>query len=173
MLWCSAWGAIANIKLGRLAEAQRLLDGALGTAARRARDANDSYPRVYPLIALSQLRLAKGEAALAAGKDASALAEQTHLGLEQGAAHRALGQAYAAKSSREEAGAAFQRSLEILDDIQSRPELAQSLLAYGSFLVSHEPAKGARFLDRALGIFEDIGATGWVEETRAVFNASS
>ena len=71
VLWCSAWGAIANIKLGRLAEAQRLLDGALGTAARRARDANDSYPRV------------------------------------QGAAHRALGQAYAAKSSREEAGPRF------------------------------------------------------------------
>ena len=47
--------------------------------------------------------------------------------------HRTLGQVHEAKGDRDEAEAEFRRSLDIVGTIQSRSELAQSLLAYGRF----------------------------------------
>jgi tetratricopeptide (TPR) repeat protein len=96
------------------------------------------------------------------------LAESNRIRLEQGAANRALGQVHEAMGNREEADAAFRNSLQVLEGIQSRPELAQTLLAYGRFKAAGgDPAGGRTLIELALRLFEEMGATGWIDETRA------
>jgi hypothetical protein len=73
---------------------------------------------------------------------------------------------------RAEADAAFRRSLEILDDIQCPPELAQTLLAYGRFRRGDNAQEDRALLEHALRLFEEMKATGWIEETRAVLATS-
>ena len=69
--------------------------------------------------------------------------------------------------NREEADAAFRLSLQILGEIESSPELAQTLLAYGRFKAMDDPSGGRTLMERALSLFEEIGATGWINEARA------
>jgi tetratricopeptide (TPR) repeat protein len=94
------------------------------------------------------------------------LSEQDRQRLEIGAAHRVLGQVHEALGDRAEADAAFQRSIEVLEEIQSRPELAQTLLAYGRFRRGDHPLEDRAMIERALALFEAMGATGWIEEAR-------
>jgi hypothetical protein len=86
--------------------------------------------------------------------------------MEQGAALRVLGQACEAADQRAEAHARFRQSLEMLEAIQSRPELGQTLLAYGRFLAREDEAAGRALIARALSLFEEMDATGWIEEAR-------
>jgi hypothetical protein len=74
--------------------------------------------------------------------------------------------------ARTEADAAFRRSLEILGSIQSRPELAQTLLAYGRFRRGDNTLENRALIERALRLFEEMNATGWVEEARAALAAA-
>ncbi len=170
ILFSSAWAAIACLKLGRIDGARRLLDDALATPFEAV---GQDFPRVYPLIALAQLHLASEDAKLAleAIRQAVDLAERGEFHLERGAAYRVLGAVYEAMGDREEADAAFQRSLEILNNIQSRPELAQTLLAYGRFKLAINSDEGESLLNRALELFEDMGATGWIDEAQAALRA--
>ncbi len=121
-------------------------------------------------MALSQVQLASGkiEKALMTARSAVELAERGGYLLEQGAAYRTLGQVYEADGHRPEAEAAFRRCVEILGEIQSRPELGQSLLAYGRFKLEEDADEGKRLLKCAIDLFEEIDATGWIEETRAI-----
>jgi hypothetical protein len=93
------------------------------------------------------------------------------LRLEEGAAHRVFGQIYEALGNRSEADAAFRRSLEVLEGIQSRPELAQTLLAYGRFRRGDNALANRAMIERALCLFEEMNATGWIEEARAALGA--
>ena len=95
-----------------------------------------------------------------------ALAERSAIRLEQGAAHRALAQAYEQVGDDTEATAHYRNSIAVLDAIDSPPELAQSLLAYGRFLSKSNAEAGREHLQRALTLFEDLDATGWIEEAR-------
>jgi hypothetical protein len=72
-----------------------------------------------------------------------------------------------------EADAAFRRSLEVLDAIQSPPELAQTLLAYGRFRLGDNSQEDRALIERALRLFEEMKATGWIEEARAALAAAS
>ena len=143
----------------------RRVEAALETADPRV---GNEYPRIYFQAALSQLRLAKGEteAALVAARQALSFTERSTHVLDQGAAHRALAQAHEADGDDAAARAQFESSLAILGKIQSPPELAQSLLAYGRFQLKTNAGEGRELMERALAIFEEIGATGWIEETR-------
>ena len=60
----------------------------------------------------------------------------------------------------------MRRSVEVLQTIQSRPELAQSLLAFGRFelVADRDQAKG--LLHSALKLFKEIEADGWMAETQ-------
>ena len=120
-------------------------------------------------MARAHLHLAQGEgeAARAAAGDALQLVQQTHLRLEAGAAHRLLGQAWGLSGDAAQAEGAFRESLRILGAIESRPELAQTLLAYGRFRSRAEPAEGRRLIEQALRLFEEMGADGWVAEAAA------
>ncbi len=111
------------------------------------------------------------ESALALAPQALDLAERSRFGLEQGAAQRALGLAQEAGGDREAAERAFRRSLEILAGIQSRPELGQTLLAYGRFKLAHDRAEGRRLIERARATFDEIGATGWLAEAEQALGA--
>jgi hypothetical protein len=73
---------------------------------------------------------------------------------------------------RAEAGAAYRRSLEILQSIQSLPELGQRLLALGRFTVADDAKEGRRLVERARTIFEEIGATGWSSEAEIALNSA-
>lgn len=84
-----------------------------------------------------------------------------------GAANRTMGQVCAAMGDPEEGHPKFAESLRILEKIQSRPELAQTLLAYGRFVHEDGPAEARTHIERALGLFEEIGATDWIDEARA------
>ncbi len=118
---------------------------------------------------MAQLQLVSGDAkaGIESGQQALELAERIAIPLEQGAAHRALAQAHEAAGDNAAARAQFESSLAILGKIQSPPELAQSLLAYGRFQLKTNAEEGRALMERALAIFEDLNATGWVEETRA------
>jgi class 3 adenylate cyclase/tetratricopeptide (TPR) repeat protein len=170
ILWCSAWAAIAEIKLGYRQSARLRIEEALKTAASRT---PDFLTQAYPLIALGQVHLAEGEAeaAMEVAQRASEMAALAEARLEQGAAHRLLAQIHQARDDRQEAEAEHRRSLEILGAIQSRPELAQSLLAYGRFRSADDPVDGRRLLEQALALFEDMDAIGWLEETHAALDA--
>jgi tetratricopeptide (TPR) repeat protein len=161
ILWSSAWLAIAYLKLGQPADARRILNRAFGEVPARALS---SFPTAYAQIALAQCHLATGDIgqALGAARLALASSDRSRLRLEEGAAHRVLGQVYEAMGTRTEAEATFRRSLEVLYDIQSPPELAQTLLAYGQFRLSDNAPEGRALIERALGLFEDMNATGWI-----------
>jgi tetratricopeptide (TPR) repeat protein len=121
---------------------------------------------------MAHLHLALGEhdEALDAARKGLALAESIRFPLELGAANRALGQMNEAMGIVEEADSDFRRSLQVLEGIQSRPELAQTLLAYGRFKAAgDDPTGGRKLIERALRLFEEIGATGWINEARAAF----
>jgi tetratricopeptide (TPR) repeat protein len=164
-LWASGWAAIACLKLNRIADARAFLDPVMKTVARRI---DNDFCKIYPHIALSQLHLAEGDAAagLQAAERALELAERVTARLEIGAARRALGQAYEARGDRQSADGQFRRSVDVLQTIQSRPELAQSMLAFGRFelVADRDQAKG--LLHSALKLFKEIEADGWVAETQ-------
>jgi class 3 adenylate cyclase/tetratricopeptide (TPR) repeat protein len=163
--FASAWAIMACVKLGRLDDAERIADRAL-----RERPATSSFAVSYLHTAVAQLRLVTGQpdAALEAATKAIELADASGFRLEQGAARRVLGEVHDARQNDDEADAAFRQSREILEASESRPELAQTLLAYGRFRARRERAAGAAMIQRALTIFDEIGASGWAEEARAV-----
>jgi tetratricopeptide (TPR) repeat protein len=109
--------------------------------------------------------------ALSMARQALGLSAECRGRLEEGASHRVLGQIHAQTGHKAEADAAFQRSLEVLEDIQSRPELAQTLLAYGRFRRGDNAREHRALIERALQLFEEMNATGWIEEARATLNA--
>jgi len=165
VLWASGWAAIACLKLNRIADARAFLDPVMKTVARRI---DDDFCKIYPHIALSQLHLAEGDAAagLQAAERALELAERVTARLEIGAARRALGQAYEARGDRQSADGQFRRSVDVLQTIQSRPELAQSMLAFGRFELVADRDKAKGLLHSALKLFKEIEADGWVAETQ-------
>jgi class 3 adenylate cyclase/tetratricopeptide (TPR) repeat protein len=165
IIFASAWAAMACVRLGRLDDAERIVERAL-----REGPATSSFAVSYLHTALAQVCLSKGQldAALAAATKAIELADASGLRLEQGAARRVLGEVQDVRQSYDEAEAAFRQSLEILEASESPPERAQTLLAYGRFRAKRERAAGLPMMERALTIFDDIGALGWAEEARAV-----
>ena len=61
----------------------------------------------------------------------------------------------------------------MLKEIQSRPELAQSLLAYGRFRRGDNALEDRALIERALTRFEEMNATGGVADARAVIDGLS
>jgi tetratricopeptide (TPR) repeat protein len=120
----------------------------------------------YASMARALAHLADGELhqALERGRLALEIAERSRGPLEQGAAHRVLGEIHEALGSREESEGAYRRSLEILEGIQSLPDLGQTLLAYGRFQLADDPDAGRTLIERARALFAQIDATGWVRE---------
>jgi tetratricopeptide (TPR) repeat protein len=170
VLWSSAWLAIAYLKLARLPEARRVLDRALNEVPARG---HWNFTIAITQIALAQVHLVAGEIkqALTAAGRALSVSEHNRFGLEEDAAHRVLGQIYDAMGSRAEAEAAFRRSLQVLKGIQSPPELAQTLLAYGRFRRGDNALEDRAMIERALALFEEMNAIGWIEEARAALAA--
>ena len=166
VLYVSAWAAIAYLKLNRLQDARRIIDEALKIGLQ---DVTDTAAQTYRKIVAAQVLLAEGKfkEACRIGREALEDSERGGNRLEQGFAYRTLGQGYQADAKVPEAEACFRRSLEIFSEIQSQPELAQTLLMYGPFQCGRNSEEGVRMLKRALALFEAMGATGWVEETLA------
>jgi tetratricopeptide (TPR) repeat protein len=169
----SAWLAMSYLKLGKIDDARRVLDRVFKEAPLHSID-QSGHGVVLPWIALAQLHLAAGDTgqALSAANMALQIAEQKRLGLEQGVLHRVFGEISRALGNRAEADSAFRRSLEVLDEIQSRPELAQTLLAYGRFRRGDNKQEDRMLIQRALRLFEEMGATGWIQEARAALAAA-
>ena len=168
VLWSSAWLAIAYLKLKRPEKAGRILERVFAEVPELVDPR--AYATLYALIAAAQLHLQTGDSqqALNAAQRAVVSSKQSQAPLEEGAAYRVLGEAYAAIGApREEADAAFRNSLALLEQIQSPPELAQTLLAYGRFLRGDNAREDRTMVQRALKLFEEMGATGWVVEARA------
>ncbi len=170
MLFVSAWLAQAYLKLGRVADARRVIVRALqwGESHINAVPFSLSYASVARVL----VHLADGELseALARARTAVRLAEQSQFRLEMGASHRALAMAHEARGEREEAEAAYRRSLEILEDDRPRPEFGQTLLALGRFKRADDAVEGRRLLERARALFAAIGATGWLAEVDAALS---
>jgi hypothetical protein len=99
ILFASAWLGLACLKVGRLAEARRVV---IDRAAEHGHASQGITPfaLTYITIAAALARLAAGEAdaALETARRALEFADRSRFRLEQGAAHRVLGQAYAART---------------------------------------------------------------------------
>ena len=173
VLWSSAFATVAEVKLGGLDNAAAIIEKALTEAAPSA---GDDFPKIYPQIALGQLRLAQGanELAMAAAEQAMRHTERAMMPqLELGAAHRMLGEACQSLGRNAEAARHHEQSLAILGEIQSRPELGQSLMAYGRFRMTDDRVAGRDYLGRALRLFQEIEAEGWIEEARCALESGS
>jgi class 3 adenylate cyclase/tetratricopeptide (TPR) repeat protein len=166
LLWTHGWGTIACLKLGHIAEAARMINRAASEILPKV---GYDFPKIYPLIALAQVQLAQKNthAAVDTARQALTLAERSVNPLEEGAAHRALAQAHELAGHDPDASAHYRNSIAVLDAIDSPPELAQSLLAYGSFLSRSDRDDAGKHLQRALTLFEGLGATGWIAEARS------
>ena len=166
ILGTHAWAAIACLKLDRRSAAAHMIDRAVTEALPKI---GYDFPKIYPLIALAHVQLANHDtrAAIDTARQALTLAERSASPLEEGAAHRALAQAYAQAGDHSDASAHHRNSISVLSAIDSPPELAQSLLAYGCFLSSSDPNAAREHLQQALALFDDLGATGWITETRS------
>ena len=160
----SSWRGLAALKVGRPDEARRVLDRALTFAT--SRQTMVPFALAYITQARALLHLAEGQLddALALARKAIEFGVQSRFRLELGAAQRVLGQVLEASGDREQAGEALSQSLETFEEIQSLPELGQTLLAYGRFKLGDDAAEGQRLITRARGIFARIGAVGWVAE---------
>jgi tetratricopeptide (TPR) repeat protein len=167
IFWVSAWGAIAHVKLGQHEKARRLLERAIPECD--AVGYSHGWNMIFLQVALAELELSLGNvpAALAAAQRAAGIARDSRYRMEQGAALRVLGQASAAAGDLAAAAGAFGQSVEVLEATQSRPELAQTLLAYGRFRSGGGDADGRPLMLRALALFEEMDATGWIAEARA------
>lgn len=165
LLWTHAWAGIAHLKLGRPDRADELIGRAMSEVVPKV---GQEFPKMYFLIALAHLQLARGDAQAAADSARQALeyAENSRSSLEEGASHRSLAEAYERAGSREDALAHHERSIAILGAIQSPPELAQSLLAHGRCLTAFDREAARTQLGRAMEFFERLGAVGWVDEVR-------
>jgi tetratricopeptide (TPR) repeat protein len=174
VFFSSAWLAIAYSKLGQLDSARRVLDHVFNEAPARifVSQANGIQ---YAQIARAQIQLITGahNQALSTVRQALAVAQRGNFSLEEVAAQRVLGQVHEAMGDRAEADAAFSRSLEVLDTIQCPPELAQTLLAYGRFRRGDNTQEDRALIERALRLFEEMKATGWIAEARAALAATS
>jgi predicted ATPase/class 3 adenylate cyclase len=165
ILFVSGWLGIAYVKLGRPDDARRVVDRALREGRARV---GVGWQLSWPELATVQLHLSLGEtdAAREAAQRALQLVEGTHHRLEHGAALRALGQALELGGDTLKAEAAFAESLSVLEGIESRPELAQTVLAYGRFKMGTDLAAGRALVERALRMFEEMDAAGWATEAR-------
>ena len=67
----------------------------------------------------------------------------------------------------------YHNSIAVLGAIESPPEMAHSLLAYGRFLSKSNAEAGREHLERALTLFVDLEATGWIEEAHIALSAIS
>jgi predicted ATPase/class 3 adenylate cyclase len=174
IIFSSAWLALAYSKLGQADNAQRVLDRLFDELPVRAVK-SQWMALPYAQIARAQIYLAAGNysEALDTVHQALAAAVRRSFRLEEVAAHRVLGQIHEAMGDRAEAEAAFRRSLEVLDDIQCPPELAQTLLAYGRFRRGDNAQEDRPLLERALHLFEEMKATGWIAEARIALAAAS
>jgi class 3 adenylate cyclase/tetratricopeptide (TPR) repeat protein len=168
----SSWRGLAALKVGRLDEARRVLDRAL-TLATSSQDTS-AFSLAYLTQVRALLHLAEGQLddALTLARKAIEFGVQSRFRLELGAAQRVLGQVLEASGDREQAGAALAQSLETFEEIQSLPELGQTLLAYGRFKLVDDATEGRRLIARAHDIFARIGAVGWVAEAAATPSSS-
>ena len=174
VFFASAWLALACLKMGQPDKAWRVLDRVSNEAPARLHKAS-AFAIPYAQIARAQLHLTTGHhnEALSTVRQALEGAQRGAFRLEEVAAHRVLGQVHEAMGDRAEADAAFRRSLEVLDEIQCPPELAQTLLAYGRFRRGDNTQGDRALIERALRLFEEMKATGWIEEARAALAAAS
>ncbi len=163
IMFGSAWLAIAYLHTDRADDAEPLLSRAISEAEARG----ITFPLVYLKIASSRWNLVRGELEAAKRDAEQAVALGASYPLDRGAAHRVQGEIEAAMSQPERAEAAFRQSLEILERIDARPELAQTLLSFGRFDVKRDDPAGAAHLERACEIFAEIGADWWLEQARA------
>jgi class 3 adenylate cyclase/tetratricopeptide (TPR) repeat protein len=163
----SSWRGLAALKLGRLDEARRVLDRALTYAGSRRNTTAFSLAYLTQVRALLHLAEGQLDDALIFARRAIELGTQSGFRLELGAAQRVLGQVLEASGDREQAGAALAQSLETFEEIQSLPELGQTLLALGRFKLGDDAAEGRRLIARARDTFARIGAVGWVAEADA------
>ena len=131
------------------------------------------YAIPYAQIARAEVHLIAGHhnEALSILRQALAASERGAFRLEEVAAHRVLGQVHEAMGDRAEA--AFRRSLEVCEKMQCPPELAQTLLAYGRFRRGDNTQEDEALIECALRLFEEMKATGWIEEARAALAAAS
>ena len=174
VFFSSAWLALSCLKLGQQDKARRVLDRVFGEAPARLYKMA-AHGIQYALIALAETHLAadRYNEALNTVRQALTASQRGRFRLEEVAAHRVLGQVHEAMGDRAEADAAFRRSLEVLDTIQCPPELAQTLLAYGRFRRGDNTQKDRALIERALCLFEEMKATGWIEEARVALAGAS
>jgi tetratricopeptide (TPR) repeat protein len=169
VLFSSAWLALACLKLKQLDKAQRVLERVYTEAPHL------SFSIQYAQIAYAEVQLATGRLgeALSTIRQTLTVAQNRRFPLEEAAAQRVLGQVLEAMGDRAEADAAFRRALEVHGGMQCPPELAQTLLAYGRFRRGDNAQEDRPLIAHALHLFEEMKATGWIEEARAALAAAS
>jgi tetratricopeptide (TPR) repeat protein len=153
--------AMHHLRWGRVDDAEREFQAA--RTLRREHGAKTDWTLL--LRGLAEVAMARGDLLAAAE-----LAEQAYAMISQHdepiarASHGAtLARVRAAQGRREESEDLFRQSLEILEPREYRIDLALTLLKYGESLqILHDDARARPVLERARGLFADMGATHFV-----------
>lgn len=159
-----------------------VLCGELASANERLLQSEQYFIRSEADEYLSELEQRWGEYYLAIGELTRALqhtqrsmelAVEQELPLEESQACRLLGQVHIARQEMEPAGAALRQSLELLERMGSRYELARTQVVWAYLMwVAGEDVEGVdrarENLDQAIRVLEELGARPALEEAQAM-----
>ncbi len=124
-------------------------------------DSADFLPEVYRHQAEAHLGQGELDKALDCAQRSLALAQEQEMRLEEGATRRVLGQVHLARRDREstQAEQELQESLRILEELNSRYEVGQTLFQLGLLYREQKRRPEAdAALRRAIAIFQELGA---------------
>ncbi|MGQ0569142.1 MAG: tetratricopeptide repeat protein, partial [Armatimonadota bacterium] len=153
------------LRVGRLDDAEREFQ--MARTVRREHDAQGESALI--LRGMAEVSLARGDLLAAAEYAEGALAALGETDdIAQATFRATLGKIRAAQGRRDEAEMLFQRSIEILEEKEYPIDLALALLKYGeALLLLGDQARARAMLERARGLFADMGATRFVNEIDA------
>jgi DNA-binding SARP family transcriptional activator len=144
--------------LARVARAEQAWEAALAHLGQALALALESAPQFVPRlrVALAETYLGQGDLvrAQAEARQAQEMAQQKGQRSVEGQAWRALGAMHAAAGREAEAGAAFARSLELLEDLGDVLEAARTRSAWGRWLERQGDPRAGALLEAARQAFE-------------------
>lgn len=133
-------------------------------------DSEDFLPELERRWAEYYLLTGDADAALKHIRHSLQLAVQQEVKLEEGMSLRVLGLVQMAQKQQKPAEISLQRSLKILEGLDSTYELAKTKAALGRLYAECDPGVAREYFQQAAEVFESLGAKADLEDTQSRLN---